>query len=585
MLRSERLIMGAKLQSESPLRNWSRLPWKVPAAIVSGAMLAGAYPPFESWQGAWFGLVPLLLAVLITALAGRPPESAAEEGRLVIPRGNVIRQSFRLGFISGAVFWLVTLSWLLSLVRTSPAPAVLIVLGWLLLAGYCALYMGAFAMTLAWAVGAVGVGKLWRTLLLTFGIVVFWVGFEYGRSVLFGGYPWNLLGVSQYKVTAFIQIAVWVGVPGVSAMVALLNAGIVFTILRYLPGYREAQYRPHFELFVGLMVVAFCFRFGFMTIRNYPSQPGRLVVTAVQPAIPQITKWTDEHVDRIHSTLRNMTEAAVGGEQKPDMVVWPETATPLCVTQEGDSQDLVRDLSRHGVPLLVGSMDVEVTNNTMRCFNSSFLFDEKGQLVARYDKQHLVPFGEYIPLSGFIPWLARLAPMGWNCSAGTEATIFKVGTPPTLFACLICFEDVMADLSRAAVRRGARLLINQTNDAWFDGSAGPEQHLSHCVFRCVENRVPALRVANSGVTCLIEPTGTVVEPTENSFGLIPTPALREWTLSVPAADMPLTPYAKYGDRYFAIPCAAVTALCFAAALMAIRRERRSSVDEVETKHA
>jgi apolipoprotein N-acyltransferase len=279
-----------------------------------------------------------------------------------------------------------------------------------------------------------------------------------------------------------------------------------------------------------------------------------------------------------------MTEAAVAGEQKPDLVVWPETATPLCVTVEGDSQDLVRDLGRQGVPLLVGSMDVVQTNGAWQCFNASFLFDKTGQMVARYNKQHLVPFGEYVPLSGLIPWLARLAPMGWNCSAGTESTVFRVGTPEVPFACLICFEDIMPWLSRAAVLRGARLLINQTNDAWFDRSAGPEQHLSHCVFRCVENRVPALRVANSGISCLIEPSGEVVAPTENDWNQLPTPVLREWTIFVPADTMPLTPYSRYGDRRFAMPCAVITLLCFVLALAVLWTEHRSSRRALEMKH-
>jgi apolipoprotein N-acyltransferase len=584
MLRSERLMMGDPVPLAPPVPLWARFPWRQLAAIFSGLILASAFPPFGSWQGAWFGLVPLLLAVLCTALAGPGPETADRKNTPVLSKRAVLRQSFLLGGLAGAVFWLITLSWLLRLFETSPAPAVLIVLGWLLLAGYCALYMGAFTMTFAWVVGLIGVGKLWRTLLLTVGIPVLWVGFEYGRSVLFGGFPWNLLGVSQYKAPALIQIAAWVGVPGVSAMMALLNAGVVFTVLRYLPGHREEHYRPHIELFLGLMVTAFCFRFGYVAMREYQPPTGQLVVTAVQPAIPQIKKWTDEQVDRIHATLRNMTEAAVTGSPKPDLVVWPETATPFCVTAEGASQDLVRDLCRHGVPILVGSMDVVQTNDTVQCFNSSFLFDKTGRVVARYDKQHLVPFGEYIPFSGLIPLLARLAPMGWNCSAGNEPTIFRIGNPVTPFACLICFEDVMAGLSRSAVRRGARLLINQTNDAWFDRSAGPEQHLSHCVFRSIENRVPSLRVANSGITCLIEPTGIIVAPTDNDFSRLPTPVLREWTVSIPSETMTLTPYSRYGDWRFAIPCAIVTALCLIGTLMAIRREPGSAGKEVERQH-
>jgi apolipoprotein N-acyltransferase len=545
--------------------------WRVGAALTSGALMVSAFPPFSVWQNVWMGLVPLLLAV-ITVAAPVGTRAQAGTGTQPVSR-SYLGSSFRLGFLAGVVFWLISLSWLLCLFDTSPAPAALIVLGWVLLAAYCALFWGGFTLTLAWCVRHVGVEQGWRTLLLTPGVALLWIGFEYGRGVLFGGFPWNPLGVSQYKLLALIQCAEWVGVPGVSGLIVLLNAGVAFTILRYLPGYREGRYRPHIELFVGLMTVALCMRSGFFQVRAHTPPSGGFVITAVQPAIAQVKKWTDEHIDAIHTVLRSMTEAAVSGQNRPDLVVWPETATPLCVTMEGESQDLVRDLGRHGVPLLVGSMDVTETNGELLCYNSSFLFDGTGRLAGRYDKQHLVPFGETVPLSGVFPWLGRFAPMGWNCLAGRDSTLLRTGTPPVIFSCLICFEDIMSGLSRTAVRRGARLLINQTNDAWFDGSAGPEQHMSHCVFRCIENRVPAVRVANSGVTCLIEPTGAVVGATENGRGRKPGPALLSWDVAVPPASQPLTLYARHGDWLLAIPCAMVTTVCFILALAAVRRNR------------
>jgi apolipoprotein N-acyltransferase len=144
------------------------------------------------------------------------------------------------------------------------------------------------------------------------------------------------------------------------------------------------------------------------------------------------------------------------------------------------------------------------------------------------------------------------------------------------FACLICFEDIMPELSRAAVGRGARLLVNQTNDAWFDRTAGPVQHLSHSVFRCIENRVSLVRVANSGITCLIEPNGAVIEPTENGCGTLSAPALRSWLVYAPPEGTPLTVYGRYGDRLLAQPCAGVAVVCLAFALAALWRGRASA---------
>ena len=189
-------------------------------------------------------------------------------------------------------------------------------------------------------------------------------------------------------------------------------------------------------------------------------------------------------------------------------------------------------------------------------------------MVKHYNKQHLVPFGEYVPLSEWIPWLATFAPMGWNCSPGREATVFSVGEPAWTFSVLICFEDIMSDLSRAFVKAGARLLVNQTNDAWFDRSAGPVQHMAHCVFRCVENRVPAVRVANSGISCLIQPNGLIVDPTGNGRGTPPQPLTPRWQVAVPGDGYEPTPYTRYGDWLFGIPCGIVAAVCFVLAFIA-----------------
>jgi len=131
----------------------------------------------------------------------------------------------------------------------------------------------------------------------------------------------------------------------------------------------------------------------------------------------------------------------------------------------------------------------------------------------------------------------------------------------------------MAGLSRAFVKAGARLLVNQTNDAWFDRSAGPEQHLSHCVFRCVENRVPAVRVANSGISCLILPTGAILDRTENAWGRAPLAATPCWQVPLPDVDFQPTVYTRYGDWLFGIPCAIIAVIVFLAAVPWPRRKR------------
>jgi apolipoprotein N-acyltransferase len=539
---------------------WIRESWRWIAAAGSGLLLVLAFPPFESGQVAWVALIPLLLALLVPAQA-KP--------------GIPLQTAFRLGLTTGLIFWLITMSWMFRLFDTSPAPAVLIVAGWLLLCGYCALFLGVFAMSVAWAARQIGKDKFWQTLLLTFLIPVLWVGGEVIRSYLFAGFPWNLLAISQYRNVLLIQAAQWVGAPGVSGVLMLANTGLAFTILRYVSPRKQKHYRPHLELFVALLSMALCFRSGVLLVREYTPVARSVTISALQPAIPQIKKWTDEQVDLIHSTFRQlMTQAVKDPEGLPDLIVWPETATPYCVTDErGASKDFVEELSRWGSPLLVGSMDEVSIGWIVSYYNGSFLFDTNGVVTRHYYKQHLVPFGEFVPLSGMIPWLGTLAPMGWNCSPGREATVFTLGSlSKWTFSCLICFEDIMANLSRAAVKRGARVLVNQTNDAWFDRSAGPEQHLAHCVFRCVENRVAAVRVANSGISCLIEPTGLIVDQTENGIGRPPEATALRWQVPIPEADFELTVYTRYGDWLLGIPCGVVAVICFVLSWQTLRRK-------------
>ncbi len=543
------------------MATWIRNRWRWIAASASGLLLAFSFPPFESGQVAWVALIPLLLA-LITSTREKP--------------GVSFQLAFKLGLTTGLIFWLITMSWLFRLFETSPAPAVLILLGWLLLCGYCALYLGAFAMTAAWLTRKIRTEKIWQTVLLTVLIPVLWVGGEIIRSMILTGFPWNLLAISQYRNVILIQAAQWVGAPGISGILILANTGLAFTILRYVQPRQHKHYTPHLELFIALMSVALCFRSGVLLVREYSAAQETVTIGAIQPAIPQLIKWTDAQVDLIHTTFRHLMEQAMKDpEGPPELMIWPETATPYCVMDErGSSKGLVEELSRLGSPILVGSMDEVSVGWSVFDYNASFLFNTNGVMTRHYYKQHLVPFGEYIPLSSVFPWLAKQAPMGWNCSAGQDATIFTLGTFPTWsFSCLICFEDIMADLSRRAVKKGARLLVNQTNDAWFDRSAGPEQHLSHCVFRCVENRVAAVRVANSGISCMIEPTGLIVEPTENGIGAPPESTVLRWQVPIPGPDFEFTPYTRYGDWLLGIPCGVVAVVCFVLAWISVRRKK------------
>jgi apolipoprotein N-acyltransferase len=180
-------------------------------------------------------------------------------------------------------------------------------------------------------------------------------------------------------------------------------------------------------------------------------------------------------------------------------------------------------------------------------YNSAMLFDTEARLLTTYDKQHLVMFGEYVPLEDVLPFLTAMTPIEASFDAGEGNVVFTLPEPEVPFSVLICFEDTVARLARKAVREGARLLINQTNDAWFEESSASWQHLTHSVLRAVENQVPVVRAANNGVSCGITRFGQVHSVLTDANGSTFVQGLKVVESAI--ATEPLTPtfYTRHGD--------------------------------------
>jgi len=526
---------------------------KAGGAAISGWLLACAFPlppALEGLEGAgaaWMGLIPLLLVIR----ASRP------------------KAAFAWGWASGLLFWLLTLSWLLALRHTWGGLA-MPALGWIALSAYCALYTGFFAFVFAAVPGT-------RRLLPVLAAPLLWAGTEWLRASIFGGFPWNPLGVSQYRNIAAIQMATLGGVYAASALIVLLNAALAMTILRIYGEIRNRsarRRRVHSELMVGLAVVAICWSWGVRTVRQGESDAAGPVlrVAAIQPAIPQLQKWDDSHEHDIAKALGEQTELAL--MSRPDLIVWPETATPGMLRIDPLSQRLVDSISVQGnAYLLAGSMDYrQLTEQDPEYLNASFLIATNGLIAAVYNKRHLVLFGEYLPFENQLPFMKQWSPLGFSCISGEpDQPLMDLATPgtdgrePVRLSVLICFEDVFPYLARRDVQRGARLLVNQTNDAWFDGSAASRQHIANAVLRAVENRIPMVRAANTGITCFIDRFGRIIKqlPNRGQGYLVDE-------LETAAAGMPLTRYTRSGDRLFGLPCAVATVL---AALFVLLQDR------------
>ncbi|MBI2870429.1 MAG: apolipoprotein N-acyltransferase [Candidatus Omnitrophica bacterium] len=401
----------------------------------------------------WVGLVPLIWA------ATRCTPSRA----------------FSLGYFAGLLFFLGTLYWV----------SYVSIAGTLLLVCYLALYPAAFALGCQMLNG-------FKPLFFWLCVPTLWVALELVRGILFTGFPWGLLAYTQSKFLPVIQIADVFGAYGVSWLVAAVNAAIFLVIVRCE--------RAKATVMLTTFLLTASLAYGYLSL-HAPSQSGP-EVAVVQGNIPQEEKWEPDYAAHILGRYDELTRLA-RERHHPDLIIWPETAFPGYYPNDPQSGTLAALAQNLETPLLIGSPVLEEG----RVMNSALLFNQDGALVTRYDKIHLVPFGEYLPLGGLFSFLKSYDPRIGEFSPGTEFTVFETGG--TAFSILICFEDIFPGLARQFVRRGARFLVNITNDAWFGDTAAPHQHLEASIFRAVENGVSVVRSANTGVSCVIDPWGRV----------------------------------------------------------------------------
>ena len=440
--------------------------------VGAGAVALALSFPGTDWSGAaWVALTPVVVLALL-----RPPRSA-----------------LGLGWLGGFLFFLLLLRWLnftFSVYSSIPWPLV-----WLptaLLAAYCGLYVGLFAGALSWIAAR-------RSSLAAITAAPFlWVALEWVRGWLMGGFPWGHLGYSQYRQLAVIQIAELGGVYAVSFLVIAVNAALASAVVL-------SRKRAAAVLGVVAVLVLGTLAFGRARLGEIATPAETASIAVLQPSIAQPLKWDPNFAA---STLANYFELTRrAGQARPDLIVWPETSTPTVLRQDPSLLALLRRLSAEvGAPLLVGSIDADRAS-TPKYRNSAFLLDERG-IANRYDKIQLVPFGEYVPLSGVIGFVRGWAEFIADLEPGSRSVVFS--GPPAPFGIVICYEGIFPALVRRFVKDGARFMVNMTNDGWFGQTAGPLQHLGMYPLRAVEHRVSMVRAANTGVSAIIAPNGEIV---------------------------------------------------------------------------
>jgi len=493
-------------------------------AALSGLLLTGAFPKIGLDWLAWFALVPLLYTL----------------------KDQPVGACFRLGFITGLVHFLMLLYWLVPVMRTyGYLPAYLSISVLFLFAAFLALFIALFAAALA-AVGRKPAGCLTLMPLI-------WVALEYIRSFIFSGFPWELLGYSQYNRLQLIQISDIFGVYGLSAIIAFGNGAIFITLL-HLTKKQWQQTDITKRLAAGSMIAsilgaALTLTYGhwrLQAIDSYVAAAPKTRISVIQANIDQAIKW--DPAFQIKTIKKYSQLSALANKQQPDLIVWPESATPFYFLYDvAPSKMVFEGIRRSGTDYLIGSPSFVRTDGVVQYFNSAYLIIPEEKSMGKYDKTHLVPFGEYVPFKKWLPFLGKMVAQVGDFRKG------KLGqTLPwhgEQLGVQICYEIIFPGLSRAMAKNNASILVNITNDAWFGKTSGPYQHFSMTVFRAVENRRALVRSANTGISGFIDPAGRILAATELLQEAVATqmvPMLKERAI-----------YTQIGDLFARVCLAAV----------------------------
>jgi apolipoprotein N-acyltransferase len=455
--------------------------------LITGLLLFLAEPPVGLWPLAFFALIPLIYAAR---------------------RARTYRRAVLGGLLSGAAFFFPGLFWLTSVTY----------IGWVALALYCALYVAVFAALARFTSNVLTLAAGWTFL-------------EFVRgTVAFTGFPWLLLSHSQYAFTSFTQILDVIGAYGLSGVLVALNL-LLWT--------GATTRRRNLAVAAGILAVLGLY--GVVRMNTIVLKRAQHV-GLVQASVPQEMKQALEQdtYDPVE-VLKRYLDATIALPRNPkiDMIVWPETVVLSPYTLNVDpkilresiadeaqfAQDSLGRLAKlNDAYFLAGSTsflpaeygyvsDPQIAQkipegNWRRQYNSAYLLDQDGRYVDRYDKIHLVPFGEYIPLRNIFPFLASFVPFDASLSPGQKQTIFHINDDGQTFkfGVLICYEDSDSELARRLRRDGADFMVNVSNDAWF-GLSELDQHFVTARFRAIENRVGVIRSGNNGLSGLIDPLG------------------------------------------------------------------------------
>ena len=490
-------------------------------AILSGLLLTASFPKINLQWVAWGSLVPLLWV-----LKDSQPGEAFRRGAL-----------FGMAHFASLLYWLVP-----TMVTYGHLPLVLSI-------GILFLFASILSIVfIAPALYGIRLSARSPARLLFF-FPLFWVGAEFLRSFLFTGFPWELLGYSQFQELHLIQLSDILGVYGVSSLIASANAALFLGAIALLgQTWHGRKVTPRWAIggiAATAILVGAAWVYGDLRIAQIDrlaAHAPKLRVAVIQGNIEQSQKWDPAfQIATIEKYLRLSLSTR---PQEPELVVWPESAAPFYFLAEVPPTRMVMQGVRAAIThFLIGAPSFDLRGKDADYFNSAYLVGPDGEVLGKYDKAHLVPYGEYTPFKEYLPFLGKIVEHVGDFKPGTKGQTLEM--QGRKLGIQICYEIIFPALARAMVQNGAGLLITITNDAWYGTTAGPYQHFSLAVLRAVENRRALARAANTGISGFIDPAGRVLDP---------TPLLKEAAVvrALPLLDA-TTVYARFGD-FFAASC-------------------------------
>jgi apolipoprotein N-acyltransferase len=550
----------------------SRFAW----AALGGLLLALSFPNWGIAGFAW--MAP---GLILAAGCGLPPG-----------------ERFRTGFVAGLAHYLVSLYWLVLIPYRWHNIPLAPVTGWIALSAFMALYTG----TWAWLAAAPSfsnqsqhTAKPWESIArfswaqrLHWGIfaAITWVAMEMAIARFLSGFPWNLLGSSQYQMVPLIQVSSITGVYGVSFLVVWISLALVCALSRVLnePGFKGGWAA---ELALPLLALGVVFAAGYRHVLNAPAaQDSPMLRTVlVQPSIPQTLIWDSANDDLRFEELLDLSEKAV--EQPADLVIWPEAAVPKLLRYDQETFDKITGFARrHGLWMIIGADDAEPQKDVdpktgkqvVDFYNSSFLINPEGKVLANYRKRALVIFGEYVPLSSWLSFLKFFTPIEGGFTRGDRPVPYRLENPAVETSVLICFEDIFPHLAREYVNEDTDFLVNLTNNGWFGEGAAQWQHAVSALFRAVENGRSLIRCSNNGLTCWVDPCGRLRRILSDEHGRIYGKGTLRLDIPIRERGASATFYNRHGD-VFGWACAGWASLAFASRVVRFRLSRRKGLLE------